>query len=144
MQITAFGAAQTVTGSCHLVEHKGFRLLLDCGAYQGADEERNTDTFGFDPRTVDAVLITHAHLDHIGRLPLLLRRGYSGRVYVTEPTRLILPVILQDALKLMLEERERLLRKGRPVPPLPWDEPDLAELYAFVCYLKSTAPPPPF
>ncbi len=129
MQITAFGAAQTVTGSCHLVEHKGFRLLLDCGAYQGADEERNTDTFGFDPRTVDAVLITHAHLDHIGRLPLLLRRGYSGRVYVTEPTRLILPVILQDALKLMLEERERLLRKGRPVPPLPWDESDLAELY---------------
>ncbi|MCS7067838.1 MAG: MBL fold metallo-hydrolase [Meiothermus sp.] len=130
MQITPFGAAQTVTGSCHLVEHQGFRLLLDCGAYQGADEERNQEPFGFDPKGIDAVLVSHAHNDHIGRLPLLVRQGYRGRVYVTEPTRLILPVILEDSLKLMQEERERLERKGREAPPLPWDEQDLAELYA--------------
>ncbi|AWR86971.1 MBL fold metallo-hydrolase [Meiothermus taiwanensis] len=129
MRITPFGAAQTVTGSCHLVEHQNYRLLLDCGAYQGSDEERNEEPFGFDPRTVDAVLISHAHNDHIGRLPLLIRQGFAGRVYVTEPTRLILPVILEDALKLMQEERERLERKGREVPPLPWNESDLAELY---------------
>lgn len=129
MQITPFGAAQTVTGSCHLVEHQDFRLLLDCGAYQGADEERNEEPFGFDPQSIDAVLISHAHNDHIGRLPLLVRQGYPGQVYVTEPTRLILPVILEDSLKLMQEERERQERKGREVPPLPWDEKDLAELY---------------
>lgn len=129
MRITPFGAAQTVTGSCHLVEHQNYRLLLDCGAYQGADEERNEGPFGFDPRTVDAVLISHAHSDHIGRLPMLIRQGFAGRVYVTEPTRLILPVILEDALKLMQEERERLVRKGREASPLSWNESDLAELY---------------
>jgi len=129
MLLTSFGAAQTVTGSCHLIEHKGFRLLLDCGGYQGADEERNAEPFGFDPRSIDAVLITHAHYDHIGRLPLLIRQGYRGRVYVTEPTGLILPVILEDALNLMKEERERLQRKGRESPPLLWDRGDLSELY---------------
>lgn len=129
MRITSFGAAQTVTGSCHLVEYRGYRLLLDCGAYQGAAEDRNEEPFGFDPRSIHAVLISHAHNDHIGRLPLLIRQGYSGHVYVTEPTQLILPVILEDALKLMQEERERLKRKGREAPPLPWNEADLAELY---------------
>ena len=92
MRITSFGAAQTVTGSCHLVEYQGYRLLLDCGAYQGAAEDRNEEPFGFDPRSIHAVLISHAHNDHIGRLPLLIRQGYSGPVYVTEPTQLILPV----------------------------------------------------
>ena len=65
------------------------------------------------------MLISHAHNDHIGRLPLLVRQGYPGQVYVTEPTRLILPVILEDSLKLMQEERERQERKGREVPPCP-------------------------
>lgn len=129
MRITPYGAAQVVTGSCHLVEHKGFQLLLDCGAYQGSDEERNDEPFGFDPKKIDAVIISHAHNDHIGRLPILIRQGYPGKIYVTEPTRLILPVILEDSLKLMQEERERLERKGREVAPLPWNEEDLKELY---------------
>jgi len=81
MRITPFGAAQTVTGSCHLVEYRDYRLLLDCGAYQGAAEDRNEEPFGFDPKSVHAVLISHAHHDHIGRLPLLIRQGYAGRVY---------------------------------------------------------------
>lgn len=129
MRITPYGAAQVVTGSCHLIEHQGFQLLLDCGAYQGSDEDRNDEPFGFDPKRIEAVLISHAHNDHIGRLPTLIRQGYRGKVYVTEPTKLILPVILEDSLKLMQEERERLQRKGREVPPLNWGDSDLQELY---------------
>lgn len=129
MKLTPYGAAQTVTGSCHLLEHQGYRLLLDCGAYQGSEDARNDEPFGFEARDLDAVVMSHAHNDHIGRLPLLIRRGYRGRVYLTEPTRLILPVILEDSLRLQQEEIERAERKGRKVPPLLWDETDLKELY---------------
>lgn len=129
MRLTPYGAAKTVTGSCHLLEHQGYRLLLDCGAYQGSEDDRNNEPFGFEPSSLDAVVISHAHHDHIGRLPLLIRRGYRGRVYLTKPTRLFLPVILEDALHLMTEERDRLVRKGKEAPPLDWDEADLRELY---------------
>lgn len=130
MRITAFGAAETVTGSCHLVEHSGYRLLLDCGAYQGKEEERNDDAFGFEPRQIDAVVLSHAHIDHIGRLPLLIKRGYRGQVWATQATIKLMPVLLQDALHLMTEEHQRALRKGLEVPPLLWDESDLESLMA--------------
>lgn len=129
MRVTPYGAAQTVTGSCHLLEEGEYKLLLDCGAYQGAEDDRNAEPFGFEPETIDAVVISHAHNDHIGRLPLLLRRGYRGRVYLSEPTAKFLPVILEDSLRLMREELERLERKGKPTPPVLWDEQDLSELY---------------
>jgi metallo-beta-lactamase family protein len=136
MELTPFGAAETVTGSCHLLEHQGYKLLLDCGAYQGSDEEKNEESFGFEPAHIDAVVLSHAHNDHIGRLPQLVRQGFRGRVYATEPTRLILPVILEDSLRLQQEERARLERKGRPVPPLQWDEADLKELYTRLANLE--------
>jgi metallo-beta-lactamase family protein len=129
MRLTPYGAARTVTGSCHLVEYQNYRLLLDCGAYQGSEDDRNNGPFGFEPATVDAVVISHAHYDHIGRLPLLIRQGYRGRVYTTKPTQLFLPVILEDALHLMREERDRLERKGKAPPALDWEEADLQELY---------------
>ncbi|MBF6594308.1 MAG: MBL fold metallo-hydrolase [Thermaceae bacterium] len=129
MRITPYGAAQTVTGSCHLLEEGPYKLLLDCGAYQGAEDDRNAEPFGFEPGEVDAVVISHAHNDHIGRLPLLIRRGYGGKVYLSEPTAKFLPVILEDSLKLATEEQQRLERKGRPALPLLWDEHDLEELY---------------
>ncbi|MER3488367.1 MAG: MBL fold metallo-hydrolase [Meiothermus sp.] len=124
MRITPYGAAQTVTGSCHLVERSGYKLLLDCGAYQGSEDHRNAEPFGFEPGEVDAVVISHAHHDHIGRLPILIRRGYRGKVHLSEPTRRFLPVILEDALRLMTEER-----KSRKAPHLLWDQADLDELY---------------
>lgn len=132
MRITPYGAAQTVTGSCHLVEtfsKGGYKLILDCGAYQGAEDDRNAQPFGFEPNTVNAVVISHAHHDHIGRLPILIRRGYRGQIYLSEPTLRFLPVILEDSLRLMTEEHERGERTGRKIPELLWDQADLNELY---------------
>ncbi len=108
MKVTPFGASGTVTGSCHLVETSGFKLLLDCGLYQGQDEEKNTMGFGFEPASVDAIVLGHAHLDHIGRaLPSLVAGGFSGPVYATPPTLKLLPLMLEDALKVMQEEAAR-------------------------------------
>ncbi len=124
-----YGAAGTVTGSCHLLAYRGYRLLLECGMYQGEAEPRNFTPFGFDPARVNAVVVTHAHLDHIGRLPRLIREGYRGPVYATEPTLLLLRPILEDALKIMEEEMARARRKGLPVPEPLWEEADLEALY---------------
>ncbi|MER3450781.1 MAG: MBL fold metallo-hydrolase [Thermus sp.] len=121
MRITPYGASRTVTGSCHLLEGGGARVLLDCGMYQGAEEERNLEAFGFDPKGLDAVLVSHAHLDHVGRLPKLFREGYQGPVYATQATILLMEIILEDALKLMEEpffearDLERLYAHLRPL-----------------------------
>ncbi|HDS29007.1 MAG TPA: MBL fold metallo-hydrolase, partial [Candidatus Acetothermia bacterium] len=88
MRITFCGAAGKVTGSCHLVEAGGLRVLLDCGYFQGGQEREdlNEAEFPFDPAGIDVVLLSHAHLDHAGRLPLLVRRGFSGDIQCTRPT----------------------------------------------------------
>ncbi|MFN3367988.1 MAG: MBL fold metallo-hydrolase [Thermus sp.] len=101
MRIVPFGAAREVTGSCHLLLAEGRRLLLDCGMFQGREEEKNHAPFGFDPQAVEAVVLTHAHLDHVGRLPKLFREGYRGPVYATQATFLLMEIVLQDALKVM-------------------------------------------
>ena len=137
---TPFGAAKTVTGSCHLLSYRGYRLLLECGAYQGEAEAKNYTPFGFDPARVDAVVVTHAHLDHIGRLPRLVREGYRGLVYATPPTLKLMKPILEDALKVMREEAERARRKRLPAPEPLWDEADLAALYARLRPLPYYAP----
>ncbi len=124
-----FGASLTVTGTCHLVTYKGFRLLMDCGAYQGEAEAKNYTPFGFDPAKVDAVIITHAHLDHIGRLPRLVREGFSGRIYTTRPTALLMRPILEDAHKVMKEENKRRRKKGLPQEEPLWDVADMKEVF---------------
>lgn len=99
MKLTFYGAAGEVTGSCHVLDIDGHRVLLDCGMIQGApaDEARNRDPFPFDPATIDAVILSHAHLDHSGRLPLLLRRGFRGRIVTHNATRDLARVLLRDA-----------------------------------------------
>ena len=115
MKITFCGAAETVTGSCHLVEVGGMRLLLDCGMFQGGRQrrDRNRDPFPFDPRGIDVVLLSHAHLDHSGRLPRLVRQGFSGKILCTAPTAEIAKLMLADSAHLQIEEASYRARKAR-------------------------------
>lgn len=109
------GAAREVTGSCHQIECGGRSVLVDCGMFQGtAESERaNAEPFGFDPSHIDALLLTHAHLDHCGRLPLLIRQGFRGRIYATAATIDLVRIILLDAASLQEEEARRAQRRGR-------------------------------
>ena len=88
MKISFHGADQGVTGSCHLIECAGKRILIDCGLYQGGRElvEENKEDFGFEPSSIDFLLLTHAHLDHCGRIPLLVKRGFVGSIITTAAT----------------------------------------------------------
>jgi metallo-beta-lactamase family protein len=121
MKIQFFGAAGEVTGSCHILEIGGHRVLLDCGLIQGgrADEARNRDPFPFEAAKIDAVVLSHAHLDHCGRLPLLVKRGFRGPVFAQRATCELVAILLADAAH--LEEREAAYltrKKGKKHMPL--------------------------
>lgn len=106
MKLSFHGADRGVTGSCHLVECAGRRILIDCGLFQGGREleEENAEPFGFDPAEIDYVLLTHAHLDHCGRLPLLVKRGFRGEIVTTAATRELSRLVMLDAAHLQEEE----------------------------------------
>jgi metallo-beta-lactamase family protein len=114
MKLTFLGAAREVTGSCYLVETKQARVLIDCGMFQGCEfcEARNFEEAFIQPATVDAVFITHAHLDHTGRLPRLIKAGFKGKIYATAPTIDLMKLVLEDAYHIM-EENHR--RNARPM-----------------------------
>jgi metallo-beta-lactamase family protein len=113
IQIQFLGAVGTVTGSQFLVTAGERRVLVDCGMFQGAPEEvsRNRMPFAYDPKTIDALLLTHAHLDHCGRIPALVKGGFRGPVYATGGTADLTEIVLRDAAKLQLEAETRWLRK---------------------------------
>src|SRR5450759_5282098 len=110
LKISFHGADRGVTGSCHLVECAGKRILIDCGLYQGSREldEENSRPFGFDAASIDFVLLTHAHLDHCGRLPLLDKRGFRGEIITTGASRELVGMGLLEA-EHRLEEEARYL-----------------------------------
>ncbi|MGI6737573.1 MAG: MBL fold metallo-hydrolase RNA specificity domain-containing protein [Anaerovoracaceae bacterium] len=121
MKIKFCGAASGVTGSCHLLTGGEHRILLDCGQFQGgkAQEEMNYEAFPFDPAEVECVVLSHAHIDHCGRLPLLVKRGFTGKIYCTDATADLLGVMLRDSAYIHEKEVEWRNRKneraGRPL-----------------------------
>jgi metallo-beta-lactamase family protein len=111
--VTFWGAAHTVTGSMHLLQANGRRILLDCGLYQGprAEARQRNCCFPFPPREIDAVVLSHAHIDHCGNLPNLVRQGFAGPIYCTPATRDLAAVMLADSAKIQEEDAAYLNRK---------------------------------
>ena len=119
MRVHFHGAAGEVTGSLHEVEAAGQRVLLDCGMIQGSPEaeRRNAEPFPFEPTALDALVISHAHIDHIGRVPLLVRRGFRGPIHAQQATADLMPVMLMDAASISegdAERHNRYRRAGEP------------------------------
>ena len=141
IKLSFLGAARNVTGSQYLLETNGMRLLVDCGIYQEREfKHRNWESFRFSPENVDAVLLTHAHLDHCGLLPKLVRDGFKGRIYCTAATADIARIILLDSAKIQEEDAEfkqkRHRREGRtgPYPEIPLYTVDDAEAVSPLFY----------
>ena len=128
-KISFYGGVGTVTGSKYLLEHGGKKVLIDCGLFQGFKElrERNWESPPFDPRGIDAVIITHAHIDHTGYLPRLVKLGFKGKVFTSRATADLLKILLPDSGRLQEEEADYRNRKNltRHAPALPlYEEAD--------------------
>src|SRR4249920_1103817 len=114
MTLTCMGAARTVTGSKHLLDANGHRLLVYSGLFQGLKElrARNWQALPIVPSSIETVVLTHAHLDHCGYLPRLVSQGFKGRIFCTPATAELTKIVLADAAKLQEEDAERANRKG--------------------------------
>ena len=134
MRITAYGAVEGVTGSCFLIEIERYKILVDCGLFQG-DFDGNIQEFPFDVREINYVILTHAHLDHIGRIPLLVKRGFNGQIMCTRATYELGRLMLLDAAKVMYEDylikSRKAERRGETANPPLYSEDDVIESYDF-------------
>src|SRR5574339_122171 len=139
MRVNFHGAAHTVTGSQHLLEINGHRLLLDCGLYQGKRSEsyaRNLN-FAYDPRGVDAVILSHAHIDHCGNLPNLVKNGYENPIYAVSATVDLATIMMQDSGHIQESDaafvNKKNLRRGEPLIEPLYTEADAAHAAALFC-----------
>src|SRR5262249_51980661 len=136
MRVTFYGAAREVTGSMHLIEAEGRTIALDCGMFQGrrkVTDEKNR-SFPFDPSGLASVVISHAHIDHIGRLPLLVKGGFSGPIYAPPATRDLAAIMLADSAHIQEEDAKYMTKKLNhhhepPIQPL-YDSRDVAAVMA--------------
>lgn len=128
LRVTFLGGAETVTGSQFLVESDKGKLLIDCGIEQGRDfsAERAYAPFGFNPGSIDALVVTHAHLDHVGLIPKLVRDGFTGKIYMTPPTKDLAELILHDSISILAQDAKQ---HGRP--PL-YEAEDVRRAFALV------------
>ena len=133
MNITFYGAAQAVTGSMHLIEVGGRRILLDCGMHQGhrAESEKLNRELPVDPGSIDAVILSHAHIDHSGNLPSLVKNGYDGMIVTTFATRDLAAIMLPDSAHIQQYDIQYLNKKRaknglKPLEPL-YDAQDVTE-----------------
>ncbi len=151
LSLTFLGANQTVTGSATLIESNGKRVLVDCGMTQERDlQSRNFDPFPVPPASINAVLLTHAHLDHCGLLPKLVKEGFAGRIYATKATMEIAKIVLSDSAKIQVEDlafkQKRHTKEGRtsPHPYVPLytvkDVEATMPLFTPVAFLESVSP----
>ncbi|MBQ6582637.1 MAG: MBL fold metallo-hydrolase [Mogibacterium sp.] len=126
MKLKFCGATTGVTGSCHLVQTEKHQVLLDCGQFQGgkAQDALNYEPFPFDPAKIDCLVLSHAHIDHCGRVPLLVKRGFTGNIYCTKATADLLPIMLRDSAYIHEKEAEWATKKARRK-----GEPDAEPLY---------------
>lgn len=112
--VESFGAVKVVTGSCHLLTLKdGKKILIDCGMFQGENEEKNAKHFDFNPKDISFLILTHAHLDHVGRAPLLFKNGFRGEIITTNATLDLASVILLDSAHLMKENYYQRFKKAQ-------------------------------
>lgn len=138
MKLQFLGATRTVTGSCYFVDNGKVKFLVDCGAFQGPDEQAgyNMHKFPFDPKELDFVFLTHGHFDHCGRLPKLYQEGFRGRIICTPPTRDIMRIVLLDSAKLLSEQlkREGFLKDEQDYPTESYffDENDVQNVIGLV------------
>ncbi|QCX34733.1 MBL fold metallo-hydrolase [Caloramator sp. E03] len=116
MKIKFCGAAKTVTGSCYYIEACGRKFLVDCGMFQGKCENLNKEDFPFNPNELDFMILTHSHIDHSGRIPLLIKKGFKGGIYCTSATSELVDIMLRDSAHIQEKEAEwenkKRLRKG--------------------------------
>lgn len=120
MKITFLGATEEVTGSRHLVEHQGTKILVDCGMFQGERSltQRNWDPFPVDPRSIQAIVLTHAHIDHTGYIPVMIKHGFTGKIYCSQATYELCALLLLDSGGLQEEEAKRINKRKQHDAPM--------------------------
>ena len=124
MKLSFFGAAHAVTGSCHCLEVGGKKILIDCGLQQGRDEH-DDNALDFSPSYIDYVIVTHAHIDHSGRIPLLVKEGFQGQIFTTRLTGELLSIMLRDSAFIQESDAQWQNQKAGPRWSLstPWLTP---------------------